>query len=239
MFISTSNSYCHENVFSFKDLLLSQMVQKKFDTGQFPKEEITKAETLLFLNNHLKKIKSSKKFTYLIRTSGSLAKKNKDFINVFLTFDKNMSSVKAELESGKTTSYLNPIKSPESNPIILYFLERDILEMKKLTGGQPNYFRKRIRTALAEGPIVKKIKIKYNSKKIDALSFSIKPYATDPLRNTAGRSKYKKFSKKKYTFVLSKNVPGEIYSITANIPSKIKENSLIVDELILIKTEGL
>ena len=45
--------------------------------------------------------------------------------------------------------------------------EKDILEMKRLTGGQPNYFRKRIRTALAEGPKLSVSQQEFNGKKIN------------------------------------------------------------------------
>ena len=99
--------------------------------------------------------------------------------------------------------------------------------MQRLTKGQPNYFRKRIRTALAEGPRIKKINRMFKGKNISALTFTIKPYATDPLRNSPGRAKYKKYSKKTYTFILSREVPGHLLEITTNIPSKNKKKMLL------------
>ena len=43
---------------------------------------------------------------------------------------------------------------PEGNPVLLYFLERDIREMERLTGGKSGYFRKAIRLALARSASV-------------------------------------------------------------------------------------
>ena len=225
--ITTFNAKAEEAIFFKPGNLIAQTTKKKFDTGQNPKEEITKAETLLFLDNHLSEIKSSTQFSYNIQSVGKLAKEASDIINVLLEYDKKMISAYAELASGKSVKYLSIVKYPQNNPIILYFLERDILEMQRLTKGQPNYFRKRIRTALAEGPRIKKINRMFKGKNISALTFTIKPYATDPLRNSPGRAKYKKYSKKTYTFVLSREVPGHLLEITTNIPSKNKKKILL------------
>jgi hypothetical protein len=219
--------------------LVAQSTKKKFDTGQNPKEEITRAETLLFLDNHLAKIKSSKQFDYNIKSVGKLSKDTNDVIKVFLEFKKRVISANAELGSGKNATYLNTIKYPQNNPIILYFLERDILEMQRLTKGQPNYFRKRIRAALAEGPRIKKTNRIFDGKNISTLTFSIKPYATDPLRNSPERAKYKRYSKKTYTFVLSDKVPGHVLEIVTNIPSRSKKKILLREVLSFSKSKNM
>ncbi len=230
-FNTTLNAKAEEATFSKHKNLVAQTTNKKFDTGQNPKAEITKAENLLFLDNHLSKIKSSTQFDYNIASVGKLSKDPSDVIKVYLEFDKKIISANAELASGKNAPYLSIVKYPQNNPIILYFLERDILEMQRLTKGQPNYFRKRIRTALAEGPRIKKVKRTFKGKNISALTFSIKPYATDPLRNSPGRAKYKKYSKKTYTFVLSKKVPGHLLEIITSIPSKNKKKIYLKETL--------
>ena len=78
---------------------------------------------------------------------------------------------------------------------------------------------------------IKNVNISHSGKTIQAISFSIKPYITDPLRNTPGRAKYKKLSKKKYTFVLSKEIPGEIFSITTSVRGKDKKPPLIEESI--------
>ena len=235
--ITTFNAKAADSNFSKPGSLVAQTTKKKFDTGQNPKEEITKAENLLFLDNHLSKVKSSTQFDYKIQSVGKLSKDPSDVIKMFLEFDKKIVSANAELASGKNAPYLSIVKYPQNNPIILYFLERDILEMQRLTKGQPNYFRKRIRTALAEGPRIKKTNRTFNGKNISALTFSIKPYATDPLRNSPGRAKYKKYSKKTYTFVLSDKVPGHLLEIVTKIPSKNKKKIYLKETLTFSNTK--
>jgi len=239
LLITTCSLNAKQTEFVETDSLIAQSTKKKFDTGQYPQEEITRAETLLFLDNHLSKIKSSKQLNYSIRSAGILAKDSSDVIKVFLEFKKKIVSANAVLSSGRNVSYLNIVKFPQNNPIILYFLERDILEMQRLTKGQPNYFRKRIRAALAEGPKIKKLKKTFNGKTINALSFSIKPYSTDPLRNSPGRAKYKRYSKKLYTFTLSDEVPGHVLEIITNIPTKNKEKTYLKEVLVFSDSKNM
>ena len=129
-------------------------------------------------------------------------------------------------EIGKTIKPTEKIANAVSNPVILEYLEADIVEMQKLTKGQPNYFRKRIRAALAEGPEIFREKQTFNGESIEVLTFSIEPYAKDPLRFESGRSKYRRYSKKKYTFYLSENIPGHILGIDYEIPKRKKEGAV-------------
>lgn len=237
--ITTLNAKAIEIRDSSFNSVVSQLTKKKFDTGQNPKEEITRAEKILFMDNHLSKINSSKRIDYDLKSSGKLSTNSIDTIQVFLEYKKKIISAKAKLKSGKNAPYLKLVKFPESNPIILYFLERDIVEMRRLTKGNEIYFRKRIRTALAEGPKIRKIEKIFKGKKITALAFSIKPYATDPLRNSAGRSKYKRYSQKKYTFVISEKVPGHIIEITTNIPSKNTKGFILKEILSLVDSKNI
>ena len=98
--------------------------------------------------------------------------------------------------------------------------------MQKLTKGQPNYFRKRIRAALAEGPEIFREKQTFKDAEIEVLTFSIEPYAKDPLRFESGRSKYRRYSKKKYTFYLSENIPGHLLGIDYEIPKRKKKGAV-------------
>ena len=201
--------------------------ERKFDTGQNPKEEITEAETILFLSNHLEKNKLPLTLKYKLSGMGSIIKNYEEEIIIEIKKKKSGTLATGKLRKNNKFETLKPVKNPTSNPIILHFLEKDILEMKRLTGGQPNYFRKRIRTALAEGPKLSVSQQEFNGKKINVTEFTISPYKTDPLRFSPGRGKYKKYSKKKYTFKMSKNVPGKVLEIETKIPKRAKKNKAL------------
>lgn len=204
-------------------LMLAQN-DKKFDTGQNPKEEITEAETILFLDNHLEKNKLPLILKYKLIGKGSILKNYEQEIIFKIKKDKSGTIATGKLKKNNKLETLDSIKNPTSNPIILHFLEKDILEMKRLTGGQPNYFRKRIRAALAEGPKPIISQQEFNGKKISITEFTIRPYKTDPLRFSPGRGKYKKYSKKKYKFKMSDEIPGKVVEIVTQIPKRTKKN---------------
>ena len=196
--------------------------QKKFDTGQNPKEEITKAETLLFLVNHFIALKLPSVLEYSFVGKGKILDDYFDKFTLNVRNDGKKVIVTATHKKALEEIELKPVFNPSNNPVILYFLEEDIKEMQKLTGGQPNYFRKRIRTALAEGPKIITEPGEYRGRSVKVQTFSITPYKTDPLRFGAKRTKYNRYSKKIYKFFLSEGVPGQLLKIETRIPKRKK-----------------
>ena len=199
---------------------------KKHNTGLNPKSEITEPEKLLFLKNHVDNLPSSTVLSYKYLGEGETVKVKSKKIE--LRFEKTDSGtvVTGFTEVGKTKKPIKRTANAVSNPVILEYLEADIVEMQKLTKGQPNYFRKRIRAALAEGPEIFREKQTFKGAEIEVLTFSIEPYAKDPLRFESGRSKYRRYSKKKYTFYLSKSIPGHILGIDYEIPKRRKKGAV-------------
>ena len=70
---------------------------------------------------------------------------------------------------------LPDIESANGNPVILSFLERDVREMERRTGGKANYFRKRVRLALAENAQVETITVDLQGRPVEAVRISIRP----------------------------------------------------------------
>jgi hypothetical protein len=96
--------------------------------------------------------------------------------------------------------------------VLLGFLEHDIAEMKRLTGGSTNYFRKRIRMALAEAAQISREPIMYGGKKLEGQAVRIQPYLNDPLH-----ARFEKYVGKTYTFVVSAQVPGGVYQVRTSL----------------------
>ena len=200
---------------------------KPLDTGLNPKEEITDAEKLLFLNKDFNNIEPPITLFYKYKGKGETINYNKKYIQIELKNNSDGFVLTGVSFENKKREPLKSILNPESNPVILHYLEYDILQMQRLTKGQPNYFRKRIRSALAEGPAISSEKKEINGRIITLKKFSIMPYATDPLRFSAGRAKYRRYSKKKYTFYISNQIPGHLYSIKYEIPKRRKKGNTI------------
>jgi hypothetical protein len=104
------------------------------------------------------------------------------------------------------------VDSAQGNPAILYFLERDIREMQRLTGGKANYFRKRIRMAVYQGAQIVDVTLPYQGKQVAGRQITIAPYLDDPLK-----ARFEKLAGKQYVFTLSEAVPGGVYAIRARI----------------------
>jgi hypothetical protein len=114
--------------------------------------------------------------------------------------------------SGKHKQDIPALEEAHGNPVLLGFLEHDIAEMKRLTGGSTTYFRKRIRMALAEGARVTLQPITYDGKALQAQAVRIQPYLDDPLH-----ARFEPYVRKTYTFIVSEQVPGGVYQLGTSL----------------------
>ena len=183
----------------------------------FSEDRYSDAEKLLFETDHLKKITKPAKLHYSFVKSGTLEQSFQD--NVEISIDKVMpdggKNITAEFLSGPNKIPYPPMEEAKGNPVLLWFLERDIREMKRLTGGKPLYFRHRIRIALADHADVHPVKFVFDGKEVDGKEIKIAPYANDELKERLG-----KYVGKYYLFTLSDKIPGEVYQLRSVTPDK-------------------
>ena len=192
--------------------------------------DFSAAEQALFLDNHMAKLKAPLTLHFSYRKSGSLEAAFDDTVDVALAAQANGSccAASARFLSGERQLRQPEVDSAEGNPAILYFLERDIREMQRLTGGKANYFRKRIRMAVYEGASMRKLTLPYRGHPVAVREISISPYLDDP-----NRSRYEKLANKEYVFMLSDAVPGGLYAIRTRINDKSADAPpLIVEEML-------
>jgi hypothetical protein len=198
-------------------------------------EAISPAETLLFMSPHLKQVAPPSRLRYSFLKTGSLEKGFTDSIDVDFTSEPD-GSVK-----GVTRFFTGPRQIPcpdvehaEGNPVLLHYLEREIHEMARLTGGKPNYFRKRIRLALAESAQIKPVDIKYGGQTIAAQQVTILPYENDP-----ERARFERLATKRYVFTFSDKVPGSVYQLRGTVPgADAAAREAVLDETLTLKSAG-
>ena len=176
--------------------------------------EISAAEQALFVTNHLNALKPSTTLHYRFRKSGSLEPGFEDTAAIALTAqaDGKCCAAVAEFLSGPRRLALPEIEAAQGNPVILYFLERDIREMERLTKGKANYFRKRIRMAVADAARITDVTLPYQGRNVAAKELTITPYTDDPLR-----ARFEQLVNKRYVFTLSDAVPGGVLSIRTQV----------------------
>lgn len=175
------------------------------------------AEILLFETDHLKKITKPAKLNYNFVKSGSLEEGFTDGVEISIEkiLPNGAKSVSTHYLTDKNHINFPPV--PETvgggNPVVMYFLERDILEMKRLTGGSTNYFRRSIRIALADNAQVRPVKFVFRGKEVNGKEVKITPYVNDELKQRFG-----KHVGKYYVFMLSDEIPGEVYQVHCVTP---------------------
>lgn len=175
------------------------------------------AEVLLFETNHLKKVTKPAALHYRFVKTGSMEDGFTDSVEIFI--DKIRSngtkSISANYLKGKNHIDFPPVEETEKggNPVILYFLERDVREMKRLTGGGIIYFRKHIRINLADNAEVRPVKFTFGGREVNGKEIKITPYENDQLKERFG-----KHVGKYYVFTLSDDIPGQVFQVRCVTP---------------------
>ena len=172
------------------------------------------AEKRLFIDDHLRGVQGPATLEYTYAKRGSLEASVDDTARVIIgaSSAKGGTSVKVDYLTDTRKLELSDIDGANANPVILFFLERDIREMHRLTGGSANYYRKRIRMALAEGGTIENVVVGIGKRRIAATEIHIAPYRDDP-----ARSRYEKFADKSYVFTLSDEVPGKVVELRSEL----------------------
>jgi len=178
---------------------------------------ISEAENSLFLADHLRSVSGDQVLRYVFHKRGTLDKAFDDSIEVEVSETAGSRAFETRCMTGSKKLELPAIEDAKGNPALLCFLERDIREMERITGGKKWFFQKRIRLALADGPEVKAIKVTFAGREIAAKEIRITPYAKDSLRQ-----KFDRYADKYYVFRLSDEVPGGILEVDAVIPDGTK-----------------
>jgi hypothetical protein len=177
-------------------------------------DALSEAEQLLFTYAHLSNTQSPGVLRYRYANVGSLAPAGEDEVSVRLEPGNRdeVRKVHVDYLSGKRAFALPDVESAIANPVILFFLERDVREMQRLTGGQANYFRKRVRLALADTAQVRAVTIEHEGRVMPAWEISVRPFDDDPMK-----ARFAAYADKRYAFILSEGVPGMVVELRATM----------------------
>jgi hypothetical protein len=173
---------------------------------------ISPAETLLFETDHLARIKGPTVLIYDFRKVSNVEPGFSDKVQLDVASSNGKTSATLHFLTGKHQHDIPALENAHGNPVLLGFLERDIAEMKRLTGGSTVYFRKRVRMALAEGAQIGKQSITYAGKSLPAQTVRIQPYLNDPMH-----ARFEPYVHKTYLFIVSDQVPGGVYQVRSSL----------------------
>ena len=191
-----------------------------------PEQPISEAETLLFMTNHLRDTKLPARLEYTFRKDGTLDGTFADSVDVDLKGQGGGKLATTRFLSDARSVKFPPVENAEGNPVILWFLDRDIREMERLTGGKAPYFQKRIRLALVDQAEVRPVKFSLGGKEVSGTEIKVSPYLDDPNKAKFGKVSTSKY----YVFTLSDAVPGGVYQIRAVVPGEAATGNPLIDE---------
>lgn len=183
--------------------------------GSAAAQDIAPAEKLLFQTSHLQNVSAPRvlRYRYVRQDAEGAGFSDEVLVNVGARNSDGSARVSSEFLHGERQLPIPAVQEAQGNPALLGFLERDIAEMKRLTGGSTSYFRKRIRVALAENALVEDVTVDYDGRQVRGRKVAIQPYLNDPMGE-----KMPKYLGKQYVFILSDAIPGSVYRLSAIVP---------------------
>ena len=164
-------------------------------TNAYAVAGFSEVNNALFDSAHMKNIKQPGTLHYEFKRHSFTGGDRKDTVDVVVSNIRNTGRVDTHFDffTGKYKQPYQDRDDQQGNSVFVYYLEYDIHEMNKLTGGDWHYFQRKIRWAFAAGGEKKNIMIKYKGKQVPATQYIIQPYANDPKN-----SRYKLFAHKYY-----------------------------------------
>lgn len=181
------------------------------DQAQLDAQPVTKAEAMLFETDHLAGLGLPTKLKYRFAWSGKGAFEDHIVLSIGAS---RLASV--DYLSGEHHVDFPDVENARGNPLLLYFLEHDLREMQRMTGGSVTYFRRLLRRAFADPKLsVEPVSAMVDGHQVAASRVSIEPFRADP----AAPSRYPRLAGKRYEFVLSSAVPGGIVNVASVLPA--------------------
>ncbi len=190
--------------------------------------EFSRAEKMMFVDEHLRNIDKPETLKYEFVKTGSLEDGFKDRIILKITRLQDDGSRAAEVDffTGEHHIPVEPRNSAFLNPVLLLYLQGDTLEMKRLTDGGFRYFQSRMKFAFANTADIKPVSFEFAGREVKGYSITITPYVNDP-----HRKEFEDYADKQYEFLLSDDIPGKLYSIRAIIPDMSKKDKAMDEPL--------
>lgn len=177
-------------------------------------QSLTPAQVALFESNHLKDITKPVRLEYAFSHQGGVG----DFDDTITADIRDVRAdgrkdVWVQFLSGKRQEKYPPAMGFNGNPLLMYFLEHDVVEMQQATGGSAGYFRNLIRAAFLNADM-HPAKVTFKGKTYDGREIVISPFRQD-----SHLAQFPAFRDKTYHFILCDSLPGTIYQISTTVPT--------------------
>lgn len=192
---------------------------------------VSAAEQRIFLAPHLQGLLPGTVLRYAFAHGGTLEPGYTGTLELQLRAGANgrCCDASASFPEAQGPRSMPLVEGASANPVILYFLEHDLREMQRLTRGQMNHFRRRIRLALAEDARSDDTRVRWQGRELPAQRLQVSPYLEDPMRN-----RFEQYAAKRYEFVLA-DVPGGVVQLRTLLPGAQSGQPPLLEETLTLE----
>lgn len=118
-----------------------------------------------------------------------------------------------DLFEGPQQRHFGPVAAREQNPLVITFLQMDVNEMGRLTGGASGYFQQQIRRAFNEPAETEAVTIELDGRSLPATRLTLRPFQHDPAID-----RFPAFRDKAYVFTVADGIPGGVWQLVTRVP---------------------
>jgi hypothetical protein len=181
---------------------------------------LSPAQIALFETDHLRTIDTAERLQYRFdHKAASAAEAYVDRVSLDVRpRTDGAKDLWVEFLTGKHHVPYPPLSGFHGNPLVMFFLERDVEAMRAQTGGAASYFRNRIRHAFVDKAALREIEIERDGKASAATEIILVPF-----RGDSRIAAFPGLAEKRYRFVLSDQIPGGLYQVASEVPGEAGE----------------
>lgn len=175
---------------------------------------LSPAQIALFESNHMKGIEHPVVLNYTFEHHGAPDGDFDDKVtaDIRTIHDDGKKDVWIDFLTGEHHVNFPPALGFDGNPLLMFFLEHDVMEMRTVTGGAAQYFRNRIRNSFVDRAEMHPVQFTLAGAEQSGTEIDVAPFRGDPNLERFGA-----FGDKTYHFILSDAVPGNIYPISTTV----------------------
>lgn len=185
--------------------------------------KFSEAENRMWMTNQLESVTRPVSFTYSFVHGGTFEAGFEDrvIMKVARVNPDGSKALDIDFFSGERHWPSSPVDSATVNLVLSRFFEGDIREMNRLTDPDGRarerwrYFQRRIKLALAESAKVTPTEFEFDGRRWKGHEITFAPYVDDP-----HRAEFERFAGKRYSVVVSDELPGYLYRIETIVPGE-------------------
>ena len=213
---------------------IDRSIGRMGDVEEIPEGfEFSEMEVRLWKTAHLDNITKPARLYYEFSKTGSYEEGFEDsiFLDVVEFNEDGTKNTNLQFFSAEREQFIRPenVLNVRGNPVLGIFMQGDMYEMDRFTGGSWRHFMKQMKVAFRKDAVVESVAIDYNGGSVEGKKYSVKPYINDTRKR-----QYEDFAGKQYEFIFSDDIPGQLYQIRTVIPGKDGDEEPFVEEVLTL-----